>query len=94
MKSAVRTVKIYACNAATSNSKTDINKANKIDAGPINRDLNIKTKEIKLRIMMCPAVMLAKSRIIKAKGFVSIPSISTGINIGFKSKGTPGGLKI
>ena len=61
MKRAVRTVNIYACNAATNNSKTDINKANNIEAGPISMDLNINTKEIKLKIMMCPAVMFAKS---------------------------------
>ena len=42
------------------------------------------------KMIMCPAVTLAKSRIIKAMGLVKIPIISIGtiiINIGI---GTPG----
>ena len=50
-------------------------------------------KNMKLRIlsmMMCPAVMLANKRIIKAKGLVKIPINSTGIIIGSNAIGTPG----
>lgn len=43
---------------------------------------------------MCPAEMLANNLIIKAKGFVKIPTISIGIIIGISASGTPGGLKI
>ena len=51
-------------------------------------------REIKLKIIMCPAEMLANSLIIKAKGLVKIPTISIGIIMGINAKGTPGGLKI
>lgn len=44
--------------------------------------------------MMCPAEIFANSLIIKANGFVNIPTISIGIMIGIKANGTPGGLKI
>ena len=40
--------------------------------------------------MICPAVMLAKSRIINAKGFVKMPRISHGIIIGYSAFGTGG----
>ena len=44
--------------------------------------------------MMCPAEIFAKSLIIKANGFVKIPTISIGIIIGISASGTPGGLKM
>ena len=44
--------------------------------------------------MICPAEMLANNLIINAKGLVKIPTISIGIIIGIKAKGTPGGLNI
>ena len=44
--------------------------------------------------MICPAEIFANSLIIKANGFVNIPTISMGIMIGIKANGTPGGLKI
>ena len=44
-----------------------------------------KIKEIKLNIIMCPAVMFANSLIIKANGFVNIPTISIGIMIGIST---------
>ena len=55
-----------------------MNKTNPTETGAINNDSNTKIKEIKLRIIMCPAVMFANSRIIKAKGFVKIPITSIG----------------
>jgi hypothetical protein len=42
---------------------------------------------------MCPAVMFANKRIIKAKGFDIIPINSTGIIIGLNHQGTPGVAK-
>ncbi len=53
----------------------------------------IKINDIKHIMMMWPASMFAKSRIINANGLVNMPSISTGIKIGFTNNGT-GGLII
>ena len=53
-----------------------------------------KMIEINETTIMCPAVMFAKSRIIKAAGLIKIPAISIGINIGYKAIGTPGGVKM
>ena len=53
----------------------------------------INMSDIKQMMIICPAIMLAKRRIINAKGFVNTPKISTGIKIGFTPIGT-GGLKI
>ena len=50
--------------------------------------------DIKLKIIICPAEMLANSLIINAKGFVNIPTSSMGIIIAIYTKGTPGGLKM
>ena len=58
-----------------------------------NTDLKINISETRLRIMMCPAVILAKSLIISAKGLVNKPIISTGIMMGASNFGTPGVLK-
>ena len=60
-------VKIYACNAATSSSNTFINNTNATDTGAIITVLNIKINEIKLKMIMCPAVMFANKRINRAK---------------------------
>lgn len=56
--------------------------------------LLMKMIEIKASIIMCPADMFAKRRIINANGFVNIPTISIGIMIGIKAMGTPGVAKI
>ena len=49
--------------------------------------------DIRQIIMIWPAIMFAKRRIINAHGFVYIPRISTGIKIIVTPNGT-GGLKI
>ena len=67
-----------------------MNKTNPTDTGAIKIDLNTKINEIKLNIMMWPAVMLANKRIINAKGFVKTPITSIGTMIGYKAKGTGG----
>ena len=59
----------------------------------IATDLKIKINETKLRMIICPAVIFANKRIIKAKGLVNIPIISIGTIIGYKALGT-GGIKI
>ena len=55
---------------------------------------NININEMRQIIMMWPATMLAKSRMIRAKGLMNTLRNSTGTNINFTPKGTPGGLKI
>ena len=84
----------YACNAATNNSNPYINNENPIDIGETAADSKIKISDIKLNIIICPAVMFANKRIINAKGFVNIPKTSTGIIIGNNHFGTPGVAKI
>ena len=77
-----------------------MNKTNKTDIGATAHPAPglaplfeaTKIKDIKLNIIICPAVIFAKSRIIKANGFVKTPKISMGIIIGNKAKGVPGGL--
>ena len=54
----------------------------------------MKIMDIRLSTIICPAVIFAKRRIIRAKGLVNIPIISTGIIIGASQTGTPGVLKI
>ena len=91
---------MYACKKATNNSISIINNTNNTESGATPKaapspdwDCTINIKEIKLRIVMCPAVMLANNLIIKAKGFVNTPKISIGTIIGIKTSGV-GGLKI
>ena len=54
----------------------------------------ININETRQMMIMCPAIMLANNRIIKAIGFVNIPMISTGIRMNFTGMGTPGGQKV
>ena len=79
MNKADNRVKIYACRKATNNSMVSINTTNTIDTGETQSVLKINMSDIKLKIRMWPAVMLANKRIIKAIGLVNIPTISTGI---------------
>ncbi len=71
-----------------------MNITNNADTGATTAAFDIKNKRIRLSTIICPAVILAKSRIISAKGFENIPIISTGIIIGKSQKGTPGVAKI
>jgi len=64
------------------------------DTGETSTVLKVKISPTRLKIMICPAVILAKSRIIREKGLVSIPITSTGIIIGANHTGTPGVAKI
>ena len=76
-----------------------MNTTNAMDSGEnphpiyVLNDPNINISDIKQIIIMCPAIIFAKSLIINAKGLVNTPKISTGIKIGFTPTGT-GGLKI
>ena len=51
-----------------------MNKANPTAIGETSRVSKVKIKPTKLITIMCPAVMFANKRIIKAKGLVKIPS--------------------
>ena len=65
-----------------------------IDTGATVRELKIKMRQIRLKITICPAVIFANNRIIRAPGFENNPIISTGIITGRSHNGTPGGAKI
>lgn len=94
MKSADNTVKMKACKIPTNNSNTLINNAIG-NASPLHATLpNAKMIPINAKTMICPAVMFANKRTVKANGFVKTPTISIGIIIGNKAAGTPGGLKM
>ncbi len=65
----------------------------KYDTGATASDLKIKIRQTRLRMIIWPAVMFAKRRIIRANGFENIPMISTGIIMGNSQNGTPGCCK-
>jgi hypothetical protein len=64
-----------------------------IETGATISDLKIKIRLTRLKTIMCPAVIFAKSRIMSANGFENIPMISTGIITGRSQIGTPGVAK-
>ena len=87
-------VKIYACNAHTSNSNKHSANASPNESAPpiqlwkINISPNILIKTT------CPAVMLAYSLIINENGLIMVPKSSIGASIIFIGVGTPGIQKI
>ena len=84
---------------ATSTSIKYMNVAKAMDTGekpqpiPVLMFEKMKMSEIRQLIMICPASILAKRRMINANGLVKIERISTGIIITFTPCGT-GGQKI
>ena len=66
---------------------------NSIETGARPSDLKINIRHTRLSTIICPASILAKRRIISAKGFENILIISTGIIMGNSQKGTPGVAK-
>ena len=94
MNNADKDANKYACKNATKISNTEINKAIGTDKKPQAADLLMNIIDISARIIIWPAVKFANKRIIKAKGFVKIPTNSIGIIIGNKTHGTPGVAKI
>jgi hypothetical protein len=100
MKTADSNVNIYACKKATNISIRNINSTNATDIGATDQPATAltplfdatKISDIKLNIIMCPAVIFAKSLIISANGFVKTPNISIGIMMGNNAIGVPGGL--
>ena len=67
-----------------------MNIMNSPDAGTTAHDLNTNISSKRLSIIMCPPSMLAKRRIVSAKGLVKSPMNSTGANISIMGFGTPG----
>jgi len=67
-----------------------INTTNTTDAGETASDLKIKISDIKLKTIMCPAVMFANNLIINAKGLEIIPIISTGTIMMYNQNGISG----
>ena len=90
MNNAESIVNRYACKKATKSSNTEMNKAIGTDNIPHAALLLIKMMDTNAKMIMCPAVIFANKRTIKAKGFVKIPMNSIGIIIGNKAIGTPG----
>ena len=86
-------VNTYAWRNATRSSRQSMKMTNKIETGATPNDLKIKIRQTRLSTIICPAVMLAKRRIISANGFENIPIISTGIITGKSQNGTPGVAK-
>src|SRR5690554_1783176 len=94
MKSADNMVKMKACKKATNNFNIKRNNDIGIDS-PAHAALpNVNIIPVNDNIIMCPAVIFANKRTIKANGLANIPIISTGIIIGNKAIGTPGVEKI
>jgi hypothetical protein len=85
---------------ATRISSSMMKRARAIEAGAIATpptQLILAISAIRRRsvvITMWPASMLAKSRIMRAKGFVNMLRISTGIMIGSSHAGSPGGTRL
>jgi hypothetical protein len=71
-----------------------MNKTKRIETGATASDSKMKIRQIRLSTIICPAVMFANKRIIRANGFEIIPINSTGIIIGRSQNGTPGVAKI
>ncbi len=63
------------------------------ETGAIVNDSKIKISDTRLKIIMCPAVILAKRRIVRATGFTIIPISSTTAKIGRTNTGTPASIK-
>ena len=63
---------------ATNNSIALIKTIRGVVAKPTANDLNKMAKQTKLNTKICPAVIFANKRIIKAKGLVNIPIIASG----------------
>lgn len=67
-----------------------MNKVNGNAPNDTTSDWKININETKENIIMCPAVMFANKRIIKAKGLVITPINSIGANNNLTGTGTPG----
>ena len=89
-------VNTYAWINATSNSRQFINiikntaTADMVLHTAIDMELVRKMIQVIPNMMECPAIMLAKSRIIRVNGLVKIPNISINAISGFIHNGTSG----
>ena len=80
--------------ATTNTSIRPTKTAKNIEPGETQILLNINIKEIRLNMIICPAVMFANKRIINEAGFIKIPANSIRAKNGFSGTGTPGIQKI
>ena len=78
-----------------------MNTVNNIDIGenpqpaPLFISPKMNISEMKLKIIICPATMLAKRRMINTAGLmINTPATSTGIRMILTPNGTPGGQNI
>jgi hypothetical protein len=55
---------------------------------------NMNIKEMKTKITICPAIILANNLIASANVLVKSPIISMGIITGYNHQGTPEGIKV
>lgn len=83
-------VNMYACTAATNNSIILMNKVNITETGATAIDLKTNIKPIKLKTIICPAVIFANKRMVNDIGFTNIPTISISARNIFIGTGTPG----
>ena len=76
-------VNIYACRQATNNSRQFMNAQNSTETIVIPKFTNnpidtvIKIRQVRARMIVCPAMILANRRIIRANGLVNTPKNST-----------------
>ena len=80
--------------ATTKTSIRLINTEKKSDAGANHKVLKIKINDIKLNIMIWPAVIFANNLIISEIGFIKMPKNSIGAKNNFIGTGIPGIQKI
>ena len=90
IKRAESVVKIKACKNATIIFNERINKVKETDNTMTGIFLNLKIKEIKLSIIIWPAVIFANKRIHNVKGLRKIPTNSIGANKIRTGKGMSG----
>ena len=83
-------VKIYAWMATTKTSIRLINTEKKSDAGANHKLLKININDIKLNIIIWPAVIFANNLIISEIGFMKMPKNSIGAKNNFIGTGIPG----
>ena len=61
---------------------------------PPNCSPKMKMSEVKAKMMMCPAVMLAVRRTIRTNGLMKMLAISIGTRMNLIGRGTPAGQRM
>ena len=84
-------MKIYACINATNISRKFMKIAKAIEIGATRTLLKTKIRPIKAKMTICPAVIFANKRTVKAKALAKSPRNSTMNITGATNAGTPCG---